>query len=87
MSVLPPTGHAAMFSIGCQQIPDYQRPTWPSGPIPQQAHLDFYVPSVAEAVPRAVAAGAVPHEFQPSRDGQFVVLLDPAGHPFCLCEE
>ena len=31
---------------------------------------------------RAVAAGAKEADFQP--DHRFRVLLDPAGHPFCI---
>ena len=75
------------IKIGCQQIENYRPPVWPDGPIPQQAHMDFYVDSIAESTVAAEAAGAVKHEYQPSEDGKFVVFLDPAGHPFCLCEE
>lgn len=85
--VLPPEGAEQNVMLGCQQIEGYRVPDWPEGPIPQQAHLDFYVDSIEEATPAALAAGAVRHEHQPSEDGKFVVFLDPVGHPFCLCEE
>ncbi|HIY65131.1 MAG TPA: VOC family protein [Candidatus Agrococcus pullicola] len=87
VDVLPPEGNAAPVKLGCQQIENYRPPTWPDGPIPQQAHLDFYVDSIAESSIAAEAAGAVRHSHQPSEDGNFVVFLDPEGHPFCLCEE
>ncbi len=87
VDVLPPEGSAASVKLGCQQIENYRPPTWPDGPIPQQAHLDFYVDSIAASTAAAEAAGAVRHAHQPSEDGKFVVFLDPEGHPFCLCEE
>lgn len=86
VDVVPPQGESPGFSIACQEVPDYRAPDWPTGPIPQQAHLDLYVDSIAEAAPLAEAAGAVRHEVQPSEEGTFMVFLDPAGHPFCLCE-
>jgi hypothetical protein len=36
-------------------------------------------------VAELVAAGAKQPEFQPG-DGAWVVLTDPAGHPFCLAK-
>lgn len=86
VDVAPPADGDHGFSIACQQIENYRAPDWPDGPIPQQAHLDFHVSSLAEAVPQAEAAGATRHSYQPSEEGTFVVFLDPAGHPFCLCE-
>ncbi|KAB1654331.1 VOC family protein [Pseudoclavibacter chungangensis] len=87
VDVRPPEGESAAFWIACQRVEDHRAPEWPDGPIPQQAHLDFYVASIADSTPHALAAGARKHEYQPSPDGHFVVFLDPAGHPFCLCEE
>lgn len=49
-----------------------------------QAHLDIAVDDLAAGVSRAVALGAVEAAFQPQDDVR--VLLDPAGHPFCLFE-
>lgn len=83
-SVTPEEG--GPVGIGCQQIPGYRAPDWPDGPIPQQAHLDFHVDSIPEASAIAEAAGAVKHSHQPSEEGDFVVFLDPVGHPFCLCQ-
>ncbi len=59
-------------------------PTWPAGPGDQQMqlHLDIEVDDLAGAVQVAVEAGATVAEFQPQDDVR--VLLDPAGHPFCL---
>lgn len=85
VSVVPPEGEEFGFEIACQRIDDYRAPDWPEGPIPQQAHIDFYVDSLEEGVAAAEAAGAMCHPHQPSERGSFVVLIDPAGHPFCLC--
>ena len=81
----PPEGSA--FTLSFQRIDGYVAPTWPDGPVPQQAHLDFNVPSIEEAAKIAEAAGATRHAVQPSETGSFAVFADPAGHLFCLCAE
>ena len=63
------------------RVADYQPPDWPGSTA--QAHLDFSVPDVEQAVADLVALGATKAAFQPG-DGQWVVLTDPAGHPLCL---
>jgi len=45
-------------------------------------HLDIEVTDLAAATEHAVAAGAVLAGYQPQELVR--VLLDPAGHPFCL---
>ena len=45
-------------------------------------HLDIAVEDVASAVAWAVEAGATLASYQPQEHVR--VLLDPAGHPFCL---
>jgi hypothetical protein len=57
---------------------------WPPEDERQQmmAHLDFEVEDLGAAVDDAVAAGARVAEFQPQE--RVRVMLDPAGHPFCL---
>ncbi|WP_268916012.1 VOC family protein [Actinomadura logoneensis] len=57
------------------------RPAWP-GPA-EQAHLDFNVTDVEAVVDELVRLGAGRPDLQPG-DGQWVVLTDPAGHPFCV---
>ena len=47
-----------------------------------QLHLDIGVDDLAEGEARALALGAVLASYQPQDDVR--VLLDPAGHPFCL---
>jgi hypothetical protein len=65
------------------RVPDYVAPTWPAGDVPQQIHVDLAVTDLEAAVAGAEQLGARPATFQPSPD-RWRVLIDPAGHPFCL---
>ena len=47
-------------------------------------HLDFYVDDLDEAQATLVARGARVADPQPNPD-RWRVMLDPAGHPFCIC--
>lgn len=86
VDVVPRESAGEGFRLAFQQVENYVPPVWPDGPIPQQGHLDFYVASLEESEPIALAAGATKHAVQPGADNGFTVYLDPAGHPFCLCE-
>lgn len=70
--------------LAVQRSPEHEPPTWPAEPGRQQrqVHLDVEVLDLDEAVAGALrlGAGLATHQPQPSRR----VLLDPAGHPFCL---
>ncbi len=70
------------------QEADYVPPVWPeeAGRQQKQMHFDFQVESVPEAVQRAEALGAVKAKAQFGGE-EFVTMLDPAGHPFCLCQK
>jgi len=48
-------------------------------------HFDFQVGDLDSAVAEAVALGASVAMYQPQDSVR--VLLDPAGHPFCLCRD
>lgn len=62
---------------------DYVAPSWPHPGQLQQMHLDVSVTDLESATARAVALGARLAEHQAAPDA-WRVLLDPAGHPFCL---
>lgn len=81
----PGKEQGAYPGITFQRNPDYQAPVWPEKPGAQQqmAHLDFAVNDLEEAVRHALRCGASVAEEQFSDDWR--VMLDPAGHPFCLC--
>ena len=68
-----------------QLAEDYVPPVWPPAPGEQRTmmHLDIQVDDLDAAVADAVALGAQVAEFQPQDHVR--VLLDPAGHPVCLC--
>jgi hypothetical protein len=61
-----------------QLVDGYVPPVWPGAAI---VHLDLTADDLGAAEERAVALGAALPE-QP--DPRWRVLLDPAGHPFCL---
>ncbi|HEY3087182.1 MAG TPA: VOC family protein [Jatrophihabitantaceae bacterium] len=70
-----------------QRAEDYARPVWPPAPGEQRAmiHFDIEVNDLEAAVADAEALGARVADFQPQ--DHIRVLLDPAGHPFCLCRD
>lgn len=70
--------------LAFQTSPDYVRPSWPNAANHQQMmmHLDVEVTNLEEAVAHAVELGATESDHQPQSDVR--VMLDPAGHPFCL---
>jgi hypothetical protein len=72
--------------IAFQRIENFIPPTWPEGPVPQQAHLDFDVIDLDSAEAEILSIGATKSEVQPSSNPQdiFRVYFDPIGHPFCL---
>lgn len=82
----PGTGQGAYPGILFQRNPEYAPPVWPEEPEAQQqmAHMDFAVNDLEKAVQHAVHCGAAIAQEQFS-DG-WKVMLDPAGHPFCLCQ-
>lgn len=66
-----------------QELENYQRPVWPEekGTQQQMMHLDFYVDDLEESIKHALDCGAVLATYQ---SGDWKVLIDPSGHPFCL---
>jgi hypothetical protein len=75
--------HTPNGKLAFQQIDDHRRPTWPGGDVPQQGHVDIDVVNLDGAEIAVLRLGAVKAATQPRPD-QFRVMLDPAGHPFCL---
>jgi predicted enzyme related to lactoylglutathione lyase len=69
--------------IGFQRAPDHVAPQWPGQERPQQFHLDFQVDGLEAAAERAVALGATRLADGPN----WITLIDPAGHPFDLCQK
>jgi hypothetical protein len=67
-----------------REVEGYLAPTWPSSDVPMQVHLDWFVDDLSEAEVLLHQHGATTPEHQPHRDSGLVVMLDPAGHPFCI---
>jgi catechol 2,3-dioxygenase-like lactoylglutathione lyase family enzyme len=80
----PARGTSLLF----QAEPWYRPPVWPEAPGHQtkMLHLEIQADDVEAAVAHAVASGATVAAHQPDdRDpAELRVMLDPAGHPFCL---
>jgi hypothetical protein len=65
------------------RVENYEAPTWPSDEVPQQMHLDLAVDDLETATAEAISLGAEKASVQPAPD-RWTVLIDPAGHPFCV---
>lgn len=74
----------ASANLAFQSEEHYSPPAWPAGPGQHHMmlHLDIGASDVAGAVAAAEELGARLAQFQPQDDVR--VMLDPAGHPFCL---
>ncbi len=70
--------------LSFQTEENYERPVWPAAPgAPQMMlHLDIGTADLDAAVAWACDLGATVADHQPQEDVR--VMLDPAGHPFCL---
>ena len=79
--VRPPAGGSG---LSFQHEPEYVPPVWPGkrGEPQMMMHLDIAVGDVDAGVAWAREGGARLADFQPEQDVR--VMLDPAGHPFCL---
>ena len=63
-----------------QRVADYRPPSWPGSSV---VHLDLTAGAELDGPEqRAVALGA--RVVDPQPDPRWRVLLDPAGHPFCI---
>ena len=69
-------------NLGFGTIPDYRPPAWPNEHGSKQFHLDLAVDDLDAMADRAVELGATLADPQPGETWK--VLIDPAGHPFCL---
>jgi hypothetical protein len=74
----------AGYYLAFQREPAFVRPVWPStdGHPQMSMHLDIEVEDLEQAVGHAVEVGAEVAAYQPQEKVR--VMLDPAGHPFCL---
>jgi predicted enzyme related to lactoylglutathione lyase len=81
--VVPPEGQAGA-ALGFGQVEEYVAPAWPNQHGSKQYHFDLATEDLAATAERVRAlGGSVPDE-QPGET--WTVVLDPAGHPFCLTD-
>lgn len=78
------TSEYGQITLNFEYERSWEAPTWPSeaGKQSIQEHLDIRVDDLEAAVAWAKDCGATQAGFQPQDDVR--VMLDPAGHPFCL---
>lgn len=78
------SSEVGQFTLNFEYEREWQTPVWPSQPNRQHItqHLDIRVKDLDAAVAWAEQCGARLAEFQPQHDVR--VMIDPAGHPFCL---
>ena len=67
-----------------RRVEAYRPPTWPSNDEQMQVHLDFYVDDLHAAREQLERIGAKTSEHQPHGQSDLLVMLDPAGRPFCI---
>lgn len=74
----------AGYNLSFATEPKYVRPVWPTvdGHAQMSMHLDLEVDDLEHAVAHALDVGATLASYQPQETVR--VMLDPAGHPFCL---
>jgi predicted enzyme related to lactoylglutathione lyase len=70
--------------IDFQLALNHKPPTWPDNEVPQQFHLDLQVDDLDAAAAYAESIGAR-RAASGDHSPNFIVFLDPSGHPFCLC--
>ena len=79
---------AGGVGLNVQAEPNYVAPTWPEreGESQKQLHFEILVADIDAAVAFVLTAGGTEAAWQPpDRDrDRLRVMLDPAGHPFCL---
>lgn len=81
----PGTKQGQYPGILFQKNLEYVKPVWPAKKDYQQqmAHLDFGVNDLDLSIKHALECGATIARDQ--FDSNQKVMLDPEGHPFCLC--
>ncbi|KUN08694.1 glyoxalase [Streptomyces yokosukanensis] len=76
-------GKEGATGLGFTRVADYRRPTWPDPAQGKQAHIELGVDDLEIAEKHLLEQGATKPDRQPQPE-RWRVLLDPAGHPFCI---
>ena len=70
--------------IGFGRVEGWKAPDWPNTSGTKQFHFDLACADIAAVEARALELGATLADPQPGDTWR--VLIDPAGHPFCLTD-
>lgn len=83
--VCPPEG-VVEPALNFDYQSNHRRPLWPTlaGEQTSTMHLDVTVDDLDTAVAWAIECGATVADLQP-RPTEHRVIIDPEGHPICLC--
>jgi predicted enzyme related to lactoylglutathione lyase len=71
-------------ALGVGQVEAFHPPAWPNEHGTKQFHFDLACDDISATEARCVTLGATVPAEQPGETWR--VLLDPAGHPFCLTD-
>jgi predicted enzyme related to lactoylglutathione lyase len=77
-------GREGTTSLGFGTDRSFSPPSWPDDGH-KQFHLDIAATDPSATVAAALELGATGPDHQPGGD-RWTVLLDPAGHPFCVTD-
>ena len=77
------SGTDGTVRLDFQRVQNSEPIPWPDPSAARRLHLDFVVDDIDEAEAHLCSMGARRAELQPGGN-RFRVLIDPAGHPFCL---
>lgn len=76
------------IQLAFQHVEELPEATWPTGPVPQQLHLDLTVSTFEDLQAHhehALALGArLLLDRSDDPEEELYVYADPAGHPFCI---
>jgi predicted enzyme related to lactoylglutathione lyase len=72
------------LSLGFGRVEGFVAAGWPQESTPKRYHLDLYVDDLDKAEAACLELGATRPDTQPGEE-RWRVMLDVAGHPFCLC--
>jgi predicted enzyme related to lactoylglutathione lyase len=76
-------GKEGTTTIGFSAVEGFEAPPWPDAGR-KQFHLDVAASDIEATVAQALELGATKPDHQPGET--WTVLLDPAGHPFCVTD-
>ena len=75
---------AGGMPLNFRSVADFRPPTWPTSEVPLHSHFDYVVEDPEALAEELLGLGGTLAAHQDQANRNLVVVLDPAGHPFCL---